>query len=54
MILILLILLFIALGGGVYGSGHEWGAFGWSPLVVVALILVVVLLLENRRNPPPL
>lgn len=43
LLLILIVLIVLALGGGVWGS-PRYGYVGWSPLGVLLVILLVLLL----------
>jgi hypothetical protein len=40
MLLILIILLVLALGGGAWGHG-TFGAYGWSPFAILLVVLLV-------------
>jgi hypothetical protein len=44
MTLLLLILLVVALLGGVYGGPRGWGYYGWSPFAILLIVLLVLLL----------
>ena len=48
MLIILIVLLVLALGGGFWGQSR-YGFAGWSPLGIVVVLLVVLYLTGNLR-----
>ena len=48
MLILLIILLVVALGGGAWGHGR-FGYAGWSPLGIIVVLLVILYLTGNLR-----
>lgn len=48
MLIILIILLVLALGGGFWGRGR-FGYAGWSPLGIIVVLLIILYLTGNLR-----
>jgi hypothetical protein len=44
LLLILIVLLVFALGGGVYGGGRGYGYWGYTPFGLILLVIVLALL----------
>jgi hypothetical protein len=49
MLILLIVLLILATGGGFYGHSRSWGYAGWSPLGIILVIVVLLMLTGNLR-----
>ena len=49
MLILLIVLLVLALGGGAFGHSRNWGYAGWSPLGIIVVLLLILWLTGNLR-----
>lgn len=47
MLILLIVLLVLALGGGAFGQSRNWGYAGWSPLGIIIVLLLILWLTGN-------